>query len=67
MTRKSMFSGTMKPVVRRRDGMCWCCCSYTRVRLRKIWLNGEIKLFCKDCEEQVALCTPPIPWPKDDA
>lgn len=48
--------------IRRRDGVCWCCASPRKVRRMKLWLDGSVVLLCKECEPQVAHCTPPIPW-----
>jgi hypothetical protein len=44
---------------RRKPGVCWCCASPRQVRQRRLWLTGESKPLCAECERQLSLLSAP--------
>lgn len=37
---------------RRITGICWCCASMAKVRLRRWWVSGDATLLCVKCEHE---------------
>ena len=54
--------GGVKPEIKRKRGVCYCCASPANVRLCSSWLDGKVNPWCAKCEKEMGEQVCPVKW-----